>query len=72
MTMRPAQWFVRSFADGDTHAGSWLPRGGSVVSACGLSFVLMPVGWPAERRPLSGPPPDPDQICPSCYRSVLK
>lgn len=59
-------WWPRSFADGDTHVGIWMPRGGSVRSACGLEFVPLPVGIPARRQPLPGAPPDRNQMCLRC------
>jgi hypothetical protein len=61
-----ALWWVRSFADRDTHLGTYMPRGGSVRSRCQLEFVPLPVGMPPKVGPLPGSPPDPDQICPNC------
>jgi hypothetical protein len=68
----PQQWWVRSFRDRDTHRGTWLPRGGSVRAVCGIEFIPLPVGLPAKRAPLPGRPPDPDQICPTCYRAGVR
>jgi hypothetical protein len=68
----PAQWWVRSFADRDTHRGTYSEASRSVRSQCGVEFVPLAVGIPARRQPLPGNPQDPDQICPACYRSGLK
>lgn len=67
-TQVPAQWWVRSFADRDTHRGTYSEASRSVHAACGIEFVPLPVGIPARRQPLPGYPQDPDQICPECAR----
>lgn len=68
---QPAQWWVRSMADQDTHIGTYSPASRSVLATCGQEFVAQPVGWPARLGPLPGRPSDPDQICPTCYRSLM-
>jgi hypothetical protein len=71
-TQAPAQWWVRSFADRDTHRGTYSEASRSVRSRCSVEFVPLAVGIPARRQPLPGNPQDPDQICPTCYRSSVK
>lgn len=58
-------WYLRSTGDADTHRGQLRPDG-TVVAECGAQFRPPPIvpGGPA----LPGEPPDPDQICPDCYR----
>lgn len=65
-------WWVRSFADQDTHRGAWLPRGGSVRAVCGIEFVPLPTGIPARRAPLPGNPAYAEQICPACYQAGVR
>jgi hypothetical protein len=65
-----SEWWVRSFADGDTHIGSWSPATRSVHSACGLEFQPLAVGWPAQLAPLPGSPPDSTQICGDCVVGI--
>jgi len=62
-------WWVRSFADQDTHRGAYSLATRSVHSVCGLEFVPIPVGWPARHGPLPGAPPTPEQICQTCSRA---
>lgn len=66
----PAQWYLRSLSDRDTHRGELQPDG-MVLAACGAAFkplVLCVRGSLA----LPGGPADPDQICPSCYREPIR
>jgi hypothetical protein len=56
-------WYLRSLGDHDTHRGE-LRKDGTVVALCGVTF--------RPRLPaLPGPPPDPAQICPRCYRAAI-
>lgn len=59
-------WFLRSMDDADTHRGVYSPATRSVHAECGIEFQPVEVGWPPKRGPLSGYPPDPDQVCPQC------
>ncbi len=58
-------WYLRSLADADTHRGA-RRADGAVVAACGVVFQprLLRIALPG-----AGDPPDPDQICPPCYRA---
>jgi len=53
-------WFVASLRDEDTHLGGEVTDG-TVMALCGRSFRPL--------APLTRPPPDPLQVCPSCARS---
>jgi hypothetical protein len=66
MNPQPPQWFLRSMGDHDTHCGT-RRAGGTVVAACGVEFEPRPV---RIALPGAGDPPDPDQICPQCYRAT--
>jgi hypothetical protein len=69
MTGQRREWWIKSFADGDTHTGAWSAVTRSVHTRCGLEFQPIPVGLPARLGPLPGSPPDPDQVCPRCVHS---
>jgi hypothetical protein len=63
-TVQPAQWYLHSTADRDTHRGQ-LFGNGTVMAACGL--VFRPIKPLRDRGPaLPGYPPDADQVCPAC------
>jgi hypothetical protein len=65
MNPQPTRWFLRSMGDRDTHRGEQRTDG-TVVAACDVVFE------PRSLRialPGAGDPPDPDQICPQCYRA---
>jgi hypothetical protein len=64
--MTETRWYLRSLADHDTHLGTWSGVSRSVHAVCGLEF--QPVALPQGGHFLPGPPPDPAQICPACYR----
>jgi hypothetical protein len=55
-------WYLRSTDDHDTHRG--MMSRGSVNAACGIRFTPRTIAF--GRKALSGPPPDPQQICPRC------
>lgn len=57
---QPMTWFVASLRDEDTHLGAELTDG-TVTARCGCSFR------PLAR--LTGSPPDPRQVCPTCAQS---
>lgn len=61
------RWYLRSLADRDTHHGEYSATTRSVHARCGIEFVPLKL---ADGGPLALPdnPPDPDQICPQCYR----
>jgi hypothetical protein len=61
-------WYPRSLADRDTHHGEYSGTARSVRARCGIEFVPLKL---ADGAPLAlpGDPPDPEQICPQCYRS---
>jgi hypothetical protein len=65
-------WYVRSMSDNDTHCGWYCTTTRSVHAVCGAEFVPLPVGWRGDQLALTGQPPDPDQICPTCYRTDVK
>jgi len=60
-------WYLRSTSDHDTHRADRLRRDGTVAAACGVEFRPHPLLHGAVA--LRGSPPDPDQICPECYRA---
>jgi len=66
MNPQPPQWFLRSMGDHDTHCGM-RRTGGTVVAPCGVEFEPRPL---RIALPGAGDPPDPDQICPQCYRAT--
>jgi hypothetical protein len=67
VTPGPAsRWYLRSVGDGDTHLGQW-QADGTVVTKCGLRFVLKACNYPG----LEGEPPDPDQTCPACMGRLI-
>jgi hypothetical protein len=39
-----------------------------VRALCGAEFAPLPVGMPPKLGPLSGAPPDVNQICPQCRK----
>ncbi len=58
-------WYLRSTGDGDTT----LSGNGTVLAVCGAHF--RPRSYVHGEGPaLPGTPPDPDQICPVCYRAA--
>ena len=63
----PVTWYLRSLGDVDTHRGELSPVTRSVHALCGIEFV--PIKLATGRMSLPGSPPDPDQICPQCYRT---
>lgn len=60
------KWFVRSFADGDTHRSAGLLVYGKITSLCGKEFVPMPLGLDGRRLHFPAAPPDPLQVCSEC------
>jgi hypothetical protein len=73
-------WFLRSYADQDTHRGSWRADG-LVHALCGVVFAplgrMEVTGPPPDRLvdaspALPGPPPDPAQACPACQQRVAR
>lgn len=62
------RWYVQSLADGGTHKGVYIPTRSSVRALCGAEFAPLPVGMPPRLGPLSGAPPDVNQICPQCRK----
>jgi hypothetical protein len=65
MNSQAPRWYLRSMGDHDTHRGEQRADG-TVVAACGVVFQPRPlrIALPGARDP-----PDPDQICPPCYRA---
>lgn len=61
------RWYLRSYGDKDTHRGEL--RDGLIHAVCGVTFP--PRALFAGEIALPGEPPDPDQICPACYRAVI-
>jgi hypothetical protein len=61
MNPQPPQWLLRSMGYHDTQHTD-----GTVVAACGVVFEPRPL---RIALPGAGDPPDPDQICPPCYRA---
>ena len=61
-------WYRRSLSDRDTHRGH--VRRGRALAACGVEFSPLRA-WRQSGSALPGEPPDPDQICPECYRTSL-
>jgi len=70
-------WYLRSFADLDTHYG-FMREDGTVLARCGALFTTRPTLRIVGPLPgtlatgdlaLKGSPPDPDQLCPECRRS---
>ena len=59
-------WYLKSHKDHDTHQGT-LNRG-MVSTRCNIQFVPLTIAF--GRKALLGQPPDPDQICPDCLRTV--
>lgn len=57
-------WYRRSLSDYDTHCGTL--RRGRVLAVCGVEFTPKPLIFGRVR--FHGMPPDPEQICPECYR----
>ena len=58
-------WYLRSMADRDTHRGA--EADGMVTALCGAVFAPFLVFGGGSALP--GQPPDPEQICPDCYRA---
>ena len=59
-------WYLRSTSDRDTHCGQLQPDG-TETAVCGA--VFRPVSYLQGNGPaLPDRPPDPDQVCPYCYR----
>lgn len=61
-------WYWRSLSDRDTYRGN--VRRGRVLAACGVELAPLRA-WRNSGSALPGEPPDPDQICPECYRTSL-
>jgi hypothetical protein len=57
-------WYRQSLNAQDTHCG-YLRRG-RVLAVYGVEFTPKPLVFGRVR--FHGHPPDPDQICPECYR----
>ncbi|MEO7193555.1 MAG: hypothetical protein ABIZ05_01835 [Pseudonocardiaceae bacterium] len=65
MSATPVIWFLRSIGDHDTHRGALRPADGTVIAACGVTFVpkVLPLGRPlslaprasSSRRPVGSP-----------------
>jgi hypothetical protein len=66
------EWYVRSLSDYDTHRGWYCTSIGRVHAVCGVEFAPLPVGWSGDRLALTGQPPDPEQVCPDCYRADIR
>ncbi len=72
-------WYLRSLSDQDTHRGHL--RRGRVLAACGVEFLPLRAlttrglrryfGKGSRGPALPGEPPDPEQVCPECYRTSL-
>lgn len=59
-------WFLRSYADEDTHVGTLAPDG-TVTAVCGA--VFRPVLHPFDGTPAClTAPSDALQVCPRCRR----
>jgi hypothetical protein len=54
--------------DNDTHRGRYCTTTCRVNAVCGTEFAPLPIGWRGDKFALIGQPPDPEQICPNCYR----
>ncbi|MGH3772592.1 MAG: hypothetical protein ACRDRW_14550 [Pseudonocardiaceae bacterium] len=69
MSAGPVVWYLRSIGDHDTHRGVLRPAEGTVVAACGVTFVprVLPFG---RGLGFSGNPPDPEQVCPACAKAT--
>ena len=61
-------WYRRSLSDHDTHRGHL--RRGRVMAACGVEFSPLWT-WRKGGSALRDEPPDPEQVCPECYRTSL-
>ncbi|MBV8540809.1 MAG: hypothetical protein JO063_11150 [Pseudonocardiales bacterium] len=69
MSGAPVVWYLRSIGDHDSHRGALRPAEGTVLAACGVTFVSRALPF-SRGLGFSGTPPDPQQVCPACARAT--